>query len=131
MVKYPQMAGWSSDLPDYEPREEIQKVFDDFIRLHKNPKLMQSDSWMSLFAANLVSLLNNLKVNHDKPPLLDIYNWLINAKIDDQTIHNLVYEVEREHFKNFKNLRSFLEKWIQDEGFSDLIKLFGEYLSGE
>lgn len=131
MVKYPQMAGWPGDLPNYEPKHEIQQVLDDFIRLHKNPTLMQSDSWMSLFASNLFSLMQVLKVNHEKPPLIDIYNWLMHAKIDQHTMHDLVYQAEKTHYKNLKEIRKFLEKWNQDEGFKDLIRLFGEYLAGE
>ncbi len=134
MVDIPQISGWPSDYPSLDPKEQILLIHEDLEELKANPKLANSQSWLSLFAANLFELdkiLERLhKGAHFPKKLQEIRNWLKNCRIDGHSLSEIVHQIERNQYEDTSQLEKFLTQWIATDeiGFWGLFTILSEYL---
>lgn len=137
MVDIPQMAGWPTDYPELDPKEEILLIHEDLEELKGNPKLAHSPSWLSLFAANLyeldVALDKIYDSHHLSKNLSEIRNWLKNSRIDGYSLSEIAHKTERSDYKDISLLENFLADWIQKDeiGFWQLISVLSNYLKNQ
>lgn len=134
MVDIPQISGWPADYPNLDPKEQILIIHEDLEELKGNPKLANSKSWLTLFAANLYELDRTLEKLHGSShfprKLQEIRNWLRNCRINGQSLSEIARKMQKDHYKNTAELEQFLTEWITNDqvGFWGMFTVLSEYL---
>lgn len=134
MTEFPQISGWPSKYPSPDPKIKALLVLNDLKELKKDPKLATSQAWLSMFAKNALDLdhvMDQLHESEDFPQSLEaVNNWFKNAKENNQTLSEVLFELKESHFRKVVLLQKFISQLVKKDshGLDQLTHHLKDYL---
>jgi len=126
MSELPNIAGWASDYPRHNPKNQIELFLDDLEQLQKDKALGSSHLWLSKFAKNSSKVEKELvsfqESKHFTKAMKDLLNWIESSTEDNKSFSEIIFIAKESHYKNVKKLEKFIKSLLKDKhGLSSLI----------